>query len=315
MKKIIFEVNGQVIESRSGNPLANLKVEAWDKDVKYNDLLGQTFTDDDGRFNLSFDSTYFREYAPEARPDLLFKVFLGKRLLKSSGDKVIYNAGLRTDVTIKIEMPEMRPEGNDRITVEKALKVADFLQQSDFTGLYGQFRKKASISFGFLSDMLLNTVTKLDLTPYKVSDNKIENIIGQDVATASAHLENQNIAINEVKPYEPKFNARSLSDFTKLPVILKAGHKVDLYEENGKVRYYSLVEETKNVSGNAAEQEAEVNKLKEELKITRQEAANKDEKINKLQMEMELLQKDHSEIKTLLNSDAVAKLIQTLNKK
>jgi hypothetical protein len=314
MEISIFEINGQVIESRTGKPLANLKVEAWDKDLKYNDLLGQTFTDGEGSFSLSFDSTYFREHAPDPRPDLFFKVFLGKRLLKSDGDKVIHNAGLRTEVTIKVVMPGMRPEGKDRISPAKTLQIAEFLQQSDFMGLYGQVREKAGASFSFISDMLVNTVTKMDLTPLKVGDSKGDNVVNQDVEAARTHLESQHIEVNEVRQYEPKLNARSVSDMSRRPLKLKAGQKVDLYEENGKVRYYALAKETTGTTEPAMAQTAEVNKLKEELKKTRQEAADKDDKITKLQMEMDLLRKDQSEIKALLNSDDMIKMMKTINK-
>jgi len=314
MEISIFEINGQAIESRSGMPLANLKVEAWDKDVKYNDLLGQAFTNSEGRFSMSFDSTYFREHAPDPRPDLIFKVFLGKRLLKSDGDKVIHNAGLRTEVTIKVEMPELRNIGKDRVSPAKTLQVAEFLEQSDFMGLYGQVREKASASLGFISDMVINTVTKMDLKPLKAGDSRSDTVMGQDVGIAKTNLESQNIEVNEVRQYEPKLNAKSVSDMSRLPLNLKAGQKIDLYEENGKVRYYSIVKETKVSSEPDKDQSVEVNKLKKELEIARREAADKEEKINKLQMEMEMLRKDQGEIKAMLNSDAIRKVLKIKDK-
>jgi hypothetical protein len=314
MEIISFEVLGQVVGSRSQKPLSNLKIEAWDKDIKYNDLLGQTFTNSEGRFSLTFDSTYFREHSPDARPDLLFKVFLGKRLLKSSGDKEIHNAGQKTEVTILVDMPERRAEGKDRITPAKALSIADFLQQSDFKGLYGQFREKAGTSFGFMSDMFMNTVTKFDLTPFKVGDTKNENVVGQDIETASSNLKRQNIDVNEVAEYNPKINSESLSDLSKFPVNLKAGQKVKLFQENGKVRYYSVVKDSGTTTVKSSDQDTLVSKLKAELETTRQDAAEKDQKINALQQEMASLQKDHAEIKTLLKSEEFIKIIQNMKK-
>jgi flagellar motility protein MotE (MotC chaperone) len=138
--------------------------------------------------------------------------------------------------------------------------------------------------------------------------------VGQDVAAAKTHLESQHIEVNEVKKYEPKLNKSSLSDMNRRPVNLKAGQKVDIYEENGKVRYYALAKETRDTAEPARDQADEVIKLREELKKTKRDAADKDEKINKLQVEMETLRKEQSEIKALLNSDAMIKMMKTINK-
>lgn len=313
MEIVMFEVSGQVIESVSRKPLGNLKVEAWDKDVKYNDLLGQAFTNSAGNFSMVFDSTYFREHAPDPRPDLLFKVFLGKRQLKIIDDKIITNAGFKTDVTLKVEIPEMRQRENDRVSPERTLQIANFIQQSDFMGVIGQYREKASASLGFLSDMLVNTVAKMDLTPIKAGDTRSENIVGQNVASAVGHLESQKIAVNEVRTYDPRINKRSLSELSSFPTRLKAGQKVNLYEENGKVRYYSIEKEVQAAPKRVVEKDTEVNKLREELEITKREAAEKDARISNLQNDLESIRKDHLEIKTLLQSDAMVKMLRTIN--
>lgn len=313
MKIIQFRIIGKVVESTGEVPIANLKVEAWDKDIKYNDLLGQTFTDADGQFDLSFDSTYFREHSPDARPDLLFKVYLGKRLLKIVDDKVYTNAGERTEVTLRIFMPEMMPEGKERISMAKALDISAFLQKSDFNGLIGQVKETVNTQFKFVTDMFKNSLADFDFTPVKVGENQQGNIVGKDVDAASSYLQGQNVTVNEVKKYEPKLNRKSLSEITKAPVNLKQGQKIDLFEENGKVKYYSVVKESAGSSENAISGKLEVTKLQEELKMTRQVAADKDEKISKLEMEMDLLKKEHLEIRSLLQSDAVLRLIKQAN--
>jgi hypothetical protein len=314
MEILIFEVTGQVIESVSRQPLANLKVEAWDKDVKYNDLLGQAFTNANGNFSITFDSTYFREHAPDPKPDLLFKVFLGRRPLKIIDDAVIYNAGLKTDVTLRVEIPEMRTRENDRVTPARTLEMAAFIQQSDFMGLYGQFREKAGSSLNYLSDMLVNTVAKMDLTPIKVGETRTENIVGKNVDSARGNLEKENIAVNEVRTYDPRLNKRSFSEMASFPTTLKPGQKVNLYEENGVVRYYSIEKEVQPAPGMVVEKDTTISKLKEELEVTRREAAEKDARISNLQKEMESLRKDQVEIKTLLQSDAMVKMMKSIKR-
>lgn len=313
MENLTYEISGKVIEAKTRQGLYNLVVEAWDKDEKYDDLLAQTFTNDDGGFTMSFDSTYFRDFDPEKNPDLLFKVFRGKKLLKVTSDSIIKNAGRKTEVTIEINLPDVRKEGKDRVSVEQAYKAANFFQQSDFKGVFNQFKSKAGTSLGFLSDMLMNTVTKLDLKPIKVNSRN-ENIVGQDLHSVTQNLESQNIVVNEVKKYEPSVNAASFSDFTAFPVNLKAGQKVNLYEENGKVRYYSLVKEKAVVANVAHTENTEVANLRNELSMTKQNAADKDEQISKLKEEMNTLRKDHEEIKALLKSDAMVQMLQQVNK-
>jgi hypothetical protein len=312
IKILPFRITGIVIESVGEMPVGNLKVEAWDKDIKYDDLLGQTFTDAEGRFQIEFDSTYFREHAPDARPDLMFKVFLGKRSLKLVDDKVYANAEERTEVTLKVFMPELLPEGKNRVSMAKALDISAFLQKSDFKGLIGQFKETANTQFNFVTDMFKNSLADFDFTPIKVGENQRENIVGKDVKMAGSQLHSQNVTVNEIKKYEPKLNRKSLSELTSAPMNLKPGQKVDLYEENGKVKYYTLVKEPATVAATVSAEEPEVKKLQDELRATRQIASEKDEKISKLEMEMESLKKDHNAIKALLQSDNMVKLMQQL---
>ncbi len=313
MKIIKFQVNGKVVHAISEKPVPNLKVEAWDKDIKYNDLLGQTFTDLEGNFEIEFDSTYFREHAPDAKPDLLFKVFLGKRLLSIANDKVISNAGERTEVTLRVLIPEMTERGKDRISMQKALEISAFLQQSDFKGLMGQVKETVNSQFAFFTDMIKNSVEKFDFSPIKTGENQSGNIVGQDVKAAGAQLHSQQVTVNEVKKYEPGLNRKSFSDLLHKPVNLKAGQKIDLYEENGKVRYYTIVKDETAAPAAMVKAEApELKKMEEELEATRQLAAAREEKIGKLELEMEQLKKDHSEIRALLQSENMAKLMKQL---
>jgi hypothetical protein len=98
-----FLLNGRVIDERSRRGLAGLRVEAWDKDTRYHDMLGVSQTDSNGHFEIDFDSDYFGDYAPDCYPDVFFKVFRGKTLIANTRDSVLVNLKARRK-TVVIEV-------------------------------------------------------------------------------------------------------------------------------------------------------------------------------------------------------------------
>ena len=63
MANAAFQIAGHIIDRRSRQGLAGLRVEAWDKDLIVNDLVGSAVTDAQGRFEISFTQSYFSEFA------------------------------------------------------------------------------------------------------------------------------------------------------------------------------------------------------------------------------------------------------------
>lgn len=60
MAKLKFRITGRVI-SQDGQGISDLNVEARDKDLVFNDLVGSAITDENGRFQVAFDQSYFKE--------------------------------------------------------------------------------------------------------------------------------------------------------------------------------------------------------------------------------------------------------------
>ena len=83
-----FRINGRVIDLTSRRGVAELRLEAWDKDLILDDLVGSAVTDEQGKFRIEFDQSYFQELFLDRRPDLYFKVFSGDSLIKSTEDSV-----------------------------------------------------------------------------------------------------------------------------------------------------------------------------------------------------------------------------------
>jgi hypothetical protein len=106
-----FRINGHVIDGTTRQGIARLRVEAWDKDLISNDLVGSSVTDEQGAFQIEFTSSYFAELFLDQQPDLFFKVFR-EELIKSTEDSVLWNvAAGNTKVVIEVDVPAVaKPE-------------------------------------------------------------------------------------------------------------------------------------------------------------------------------------------------------------
>jgi hypothetical protein len=91
MTENTFIVSGTVIDLQTRRGVRGLRVEAWDKDEVYSDLVGSAVTDKHGAFQMVFDDSYFQELFQDGQPDLFFKVFRDKALIKSTEDSVLWN--------------------------------------------------------------------------------------------------------------------------------------------------------------------------------------------------------------------------------
>ncbi len=111
IKKREYTVQGAVTSERDGRGLPNLKVEAWDKDLVIDDLLGAANTDSNGGFTLDFDETHYREICIDRKPDVYFKVFFEGDLIKSTEDSVLWNVEAREmTITIPVSIERSREQ-------------------------------------------------------------------------------------------------------------------------------------------------------------------------------------------------------------
>ena len=85
-------VSGNV-SNHNGNPYIGARVQVFDRDRKYNDLLGDTKTDTQGDFYIIYHDRDFFEFG-ENQPELFVRVEDSRgRLLYTTEDHIRFNAG------------------------------------------------------------------------------------------------------------------------------------------------------------------------------------------------------------------------------
>src|SRR3954467_4169513 len=100
---MVYRIHGRVIDRVARAGVSGLLVEAWDKDLLLDDLVGEATTDEQGAFEIVFEESYFRELFLDRKPDLFFRVKSGDRLLADTREHVLWNVARDVEVTIEIE--------------------------------------------------------------------------------------------------------------------------------------------------------------------------------------------------------------------
>ena len=306
MSNQIYSITGRVVDKNTGQGIPNLRVEAWDLNQDHQGALGSSNVDENGRFILCLDLKNMERKDP---PNLFFKVKRGSEILASTEDSVVLKSGEDKEVFIELNIVKAHPEGNDRLSTKQLFTGVDFLSKSDFKGLFSQTKKKAGTRVGFITDMIMNTVKSSELKPINVENTREQDMINQPVELVTTKLTRQNIIVNDVLPYSPKLDKESLVTLSGAPPRLRDGQKINLYEENGKVRYYSIVKEKEAANLDTAEftrmHTEELAKVQEELTLTRENAANKDAEIFEITKEhKELLNRMNEELNLAKENEA-----------
>ena len=264
-----YLIRGVVVDRATQRGVRGVKVEAWDRDTRYHDLLGQVVTDDEGRFTIGYDGVFFGDFAPDRSPDVYFKVYVDARLVLDTLDHPRMNAPAGPmDARLELDMPQLQPQGRDRVTAEQALKAVDWWRASDFKGVAREGGDKARTIGRLLGGLAGRSLADFDWEPVRPKGTRETDIVNQDVNHAQRALALQQVEVTEVKAVSGGTldNLRLLKDY---PLALKAGDRVTLYEEGGVVKYYTRADtggDTQPDSQAVARIDGDVQSLKAQIR-------------------------------------------------
>lgn len=121
---------GRIIDRTTRNGIAGLRVEAWDKDRLFQDVIGSAVTDERGSFKIEFAEADFRRLFLDRPPFLFFKVLKDDRVLPHTEVSVLF----KRDQPLPIE----RWEVNGTIVYADGFAAADVLVNAFHRDLRGE---------------------------------------------------------------------------------------------------------------------------------------------------------------------------------
>lgn len=69
-----IRVHGRMLALESNRPITGYKAEIFDEDIAFDDLLGWCYSDPQGKFELRFEESAFKDSAIEAKPELELRI-------------------------------------------------------------------------------------------------------------------------------------------------------------------------------------------------------------------------------------------------
>ena len=116
-----YKLTGSIKDKKTGRGQPDLTVEAWDKDIKDNDLLGKALTDAEGGFAITFGDDAFSDKGEDPKPDLYVKIYSGRALIHTTEEAPI-NDWTPEQGPLEIELkPPTTPENTVQLFITAGL--------------------------------------------------------------------------------------------------------------------------------------------------------------------------------------------------
>jgi hypothetical protein len=98
-----FIIQGRICDIDDRRGISGLTVEAVDKDLLFDDRLGSTITDSDGRFEIRYEKSDFQEIFFEQKPDIYIQIRNTEgEIIHTTEDKILYESSRVEEYLIEI---------------------------------------------------------------------------------------------------------------------------------------------------------------------------------------------------------------------
>ncbi len=230
-----FRILGSVIDAQTQNPVPNVQVEAMDVTGNQSGL-GSGTTDGQGRFQITADV----EVPENGIIPATLQVFQNGQSMNAKGDTSIPNLfGFDRSAVLQVQVVQVDQPLKDHITVSQVFTAMNFIQQSDFAGVFREGRDRTTAVGSVAMDSIKTALKSIKMPkPLQPSTVRNRDVINQDPVTAQRHLEEQKITVTGVQAYQP--GVGNLGDVTSIGSTIKPGDQVVLYQENNVVKAYKI---------------------------------------------------------------------------
>jgi len=133
MAKRTVKILGKISDTNK-QPIAKLRIEAWDKDMLIDDFVGEAISDEQGAFVINFEEKRYKELFLDRDPDIYFKIYDGDAFIQSTENAVLWNIKAEeVIVEIVIDRENENPLGIN----DKSFKVEGYVHKSDGSAFVG----------------------------------------------------------------------------------------------------------------------------------------------------------------------------------
>lgn len=238
----IFRIVGSVTDTQTKQGIQGLRVEVWNSPAAQHATLGAALTDAEGGFEIAAVADVPTVTAVGGSTGVVpatLRVFQDKQSLAITGQADIPDLfKFKGPAVLQVHVDQPQKELKDHVTVNQVLQGITFVRQSDFKGVFSEGRNRAAAVGSLVTSSLMAAAKNMTFNPLKPSTVRNSDVVNQDSLTAQRRLEQQQIRVASVQPYQPGLH--TLRDATSVAATLKPGDTVDLFEENGIVKSYRI---------------------------------------------------------------------------
>jgi len=165
MTERIITIIGLVLSNGTKKGIPNLKVEAWDKDMRVDTPVGSAVTDSDGRYNINFSHKKFIEMFKNQKTDLFFKIISKDHQVESTEKTILWNIGIKkSQIKIYIDLDKKQSwestTDGERVKVDQKPKGKGGPDDGKRI-IEKEFRKMQTLEFGKIAGLKPDKVEKL----------------------------------------------------------------------------------------------------------------------------------------------------------